>query len=206
MFGINDDNNQNQPAAAASDAPVMPQPVTSVTPPDDKPIVNPISGNQTLGPPEVSSGLPPVLPGAGSPKIPSLTDNKQLLPATPPPLPEPTTSPFPSPAAPPPDMPMMSKPRATAVPNADELLGIKKEALQSLTPLVGELEQSPTEKFKTIMMLLQASDNPELVKEAYEAANKIEDEKAKAQALLDVVNEINYFTHPEKPVEKPPLS
>jgi hypothetical protein len=79
-------------------------------------------------------------------------------------------------------------------PAEDEMLKMKQQALQNLAPLVGHLDQTPEEKFRTTMMLLQASDNPELVKEAYAAANAIQDEKARAQALLDVVNEINYFT------------
>lgn len=45
------------------------------------------------------------------------------------------------------------------------------------------------------MMMIQASDNQNLIQSAYEAAHKITDENVKAQALLDVVNEINYFTH-----------
>ncbi len=78
--------------------------------------------------------------------------------------------------------------------NIDDLLDIKRDALQQLTPLLGHLDQSPEEKFRTTMMLIQASDNQDLLKDAYEAAQQIEDEKARAQALLDVVNEINYFT------------
>lgn len=77
----------------------------------------------------------------------------------------------------------------------EELLKMKQQALQSLAPLIDHLEQTPEEKFKTTMMLIQASDNAQLVKEAYEAANQITDEKTRAAALLDVVNEINYFTH-----------
>ena len=77
---------------------------------------------------------------------------------------------------------------------SDELLNIKQEALQALSPLVGHLEQSPEEKFRTTMMMIQASDDQTLLREAYEAAKKIDDEKSRAQALLDVVNEINYFT------------
>lgn len=77
----------------------------------------------------------------------------------------------------------------------DELLDIKHQALESLAPLVSHLDQTPEERFKTTMMLIQASDNPQLLHEAYEAAHQIEDEKIKAQALLDVVNEINYFTN-----------
>ncbi|MDL2363495.1 MAG: hypothetical protein QFB86_03905 [Patescibacteria group bacterium] len=77
---------------------------------------------------------------------------------------------------------------------ANDLIDIKQKALQQLSPLVGHLEQSPEDKFRTTMMMIQASDDQTLVKQAYEAANQIEDEKARAQALLDIVNEINYFT------------
>jgi hypothetical protein len=90
------------------------------------------------------------------------------------------------------------KPTAASLvssPHEDELLKIKQQALQSLAPMVDKLEQSPEEKFKTTMMLIQASDNAGLIKDAYDAAHQITDEKARAQALLDVVNEINYFTH-----------
>lgn len=79
-------------------------------------------------------------------------------------------------------------------PDSDELLDLKQQALQQLTPLVGHLDQSPEDKFRTTMMLIQASDNQALLKDAYESAKLIVDEKTKAQALLDVVNEINYFT------------
>lgn len=76
----------------------------------------------------------------------------------------------------------------------DDLLDIKQEALQALTPLVGQLDQTPEEQFRTTMMMIQASDNHSLVKVAYDAAQKIGNEKERAQALLDIVNEINYFT------------
>lgn len=76
----------------------------------------------------------------------------------------------------------------------DGLLQIKKQALEQLSPLLNNLDQSPEEKFHTIMRIIQASDNATLLKEAHQAAQAIEDDKARAQALLDVVNEINYFT------------
>jgi hypothetical protein len=47
------------------------------------------------------------------------------------------------------------------------------------------------------MMLIQATDDKSLLKSAYQSALQIPDEKSRAQALLDVVNEINYFTHPD---------
>lgn len=71
---------------------------------------------------------------------------------------------------------------------------IKSDALAQLSPLVHKLDQSPEEKYKTLMMMVQASDNQDLLPEAYEAAQKITDEKLKAEALLNIVNEVNYFT------------
>lgn len=86
-------------------------------------------------------------------------------------------------------------PTSAAPANTDALLGIKQQALQQLTPLVGHLDQTPEEKFRTTMMMIQAADNHTLIQDAYEAAKQITDEKVRAQALLDIVNEINYFTH-----------
>ena len=113
-----------------------------------------------------------------------------------------TVSPTPQTAAPSPAPTVSPQPTAArpALPESpasadNSLMDLKQEALQSLQPLVTHLDQTPEEKFKTTMMLIQATDNPSLVKEAYETANQITDEKARAQALLDVVNEINYFTH-----------
>jgi hypothetical protein len=85
-------------------------------------------------------------------------------------------------------------PTAPANGDTDELLDIKQQALQELTPLVSHLDQTPEEQFRTTMMMIQAADNHELIHTAYEAAKKIANEKERAQALLDIVNEINYFT------------
>jgi hypothetical protein len=86
---------------------------------------------------------------------------------------------------------------AAPVSGGDDLLQIKQQALGQLSPLVGHLDQSPEEKFRTTMMMLQATDDKGLVQMAFDAAQKIEDEKTRAQALLDVINEINYFTQPK---------
>lgn len=83
---------------------------------------------------------------------------------------------------------------ATAASDPDDLLNIKQQALQQLSPLVSHLDQTPEEKFRTTMMMIQATDDQSLIKDAYAAAQQIPDDKSKAQALLDIVNEINYFT------------
>jgi hypothetical protein len=85
-------------------------------------------------------------------------------------------------------------PSMTGGSTSDALLDIKQEALKQLSPLVGQLNQTPEEKFRTLMMMIQASDDENLVQGAYEAAEAITDEKTRAQALLDIINEINYFT------------
>lgn len=97
------------------------------------------------------------------------------------------------------DLSNISAPKTVDVSDTsdDTLLSIKADALHDLSPLVNQLDLEPEEKFKTIMMLIQTSDDKTLIPEAYEIAKKISDDKVKAQALLDVVNEINYFTHSE---------
>lgn len=85
-------------------------------------------------------------------------------------------------------------PATTSPTSNDDLLKIKQSALQNLAPLVGQLDQTPEEKFKTTMMMIQAGDDQSLIQTAYDTANQISDEKVRAQALLDIVNEINYFT------------
>ena len=133
---------------------------------------------------------------------PSMVNDQGYAPAAP--APQPTEDHHMTPAYPTddgqtpvaaPSAPSMVGDDATAPSTEDhDLLAIKQDALNALSPLVGNLEQSPEEKFRTTMMLIQASDDRSLVRVAYEAAQAIEDEKSRAQALLDVINEINYFT------------
>lgn len=87
-------------------------------------------------------------------------------------------------------------PPASTAPTAstDDLVQLKQQALTQLSPIVGKLDQTPEEKFRTTMMMIQASDDQSLIRSAYDAAQAITDEKVKAQALLDVINEINYFS------------
>ncbi len=76
----------------------------------------------------------------------------------------------------------------------DGLLAIKQQALAQLSPLVDKLDQTPEEKFRLTMTMIQASDDHSLIETAYEAAQKITDEKIRAESLLSIVNEVNYFS------------
>ena len=140
------------------------------------------------------AGAPPIDPRANPPLLEPQAADGFTGPARPvdtPAFGAPAAAPvFDAPAAAPVAADVPAQPAGTP----DGLLDIKQQALQQLSPLVGHLEQSPEEKFRTTMMMIQASDNQALLKDAYEAANQIGDEKTRAQALLDVINEINYFT------------
>ncbi|MCA9308975.1 hypothetical protein KC973_01235 [Candidatus Saccharibacteria bacterium] len=75
-----------------------------------------------------------------------------------------------------------------------ELDDVKKSALEQLRPLIEKLDLEPADKFDKYLMMLRASDDPALIKPAFDAAQSIAGEKEKAQALLDIINEINYIT------------
>lgn len=84
---------------------------------------------------------------------------------------------------------------ATATPSANpELDAIKKTALEELRPLIDKLDLAPQEKFDTLLLLLRSTDDKTLVNAAHEAAKNIPDEAKRAQALLDVIKEIDYFS------------
>lgn len=70
---------------------------------------------------------------------------------------------------------------------------IKISALQDLRPLVDKLNVSNEEKFDIYLLLLRSSDDNTLIQPAYEAARNIKDETKRANALLDVIKEIDYF-------------
>lgn len=76
------------------------------------------------------------------------------------------------------------------------LESIKKDALTQLRPLVDRLELPPEEKFDTLLLIIRSTDDRSLVQATYDAARNIPDETKRAEALLDVVKEIDYFSNP----------
>lgn len=162
----------NQPMPAS-------QPVSEPEPAADKPIA----------PPPIAD----ITPGTGS-SVPAYSNDA--------PLPPPVTTPQPDDNDDDDDTSDDTVPAnevnaddtTTTVPATDDLLALKQQALTQLGPLVDQLDQTPEERFRTTMMLIQSTDDSSRIPEAYKAAQAITDEKVRAQALLDVVNEINYFT------------
>lgn len=114
------------------------------------------------------------------------------------------------PAAAPADEPAPAEPAAepaapvipeqsSAVPSGDSSLdAIKQQALGELRPLVDKLNVSPEEKFDTYLLLLRSTDDTSLIAPAHEAAAAITDEARRAQALLDVIKEIDFLSQPQQ--------
>ena len=96
----------------------------------------------------------------------------------------------PEPVAP---TPAVSTPATAADPALDT---IKQTALNELRPLVDKLDVSPEEKFDTYLLLLRSTDDKTLIAPAHDAAIAIVDEARRAQALLDIIKEIDYFSNP----------
>lgn len=83
-------------------------------------------------------------------------------------------------------------------PDAGDLTSIKNDALQELRPLVDKLDVSPEEKFDTYLLLLRSTDDRTLISPAHDAAKSITDEARRAQALLDIIKEIDFLSQPQQ--------
>lgn len=79
--------------------------------------------------------------------------------------------------------------------SSDNLEDIKKDALLELRPLVDKLDISPEEKFDTYLLLIRSTDDKALIAPAHAAAQAITDEARRAQALLDVIKEIDFLSN-----------
>lgn len=199
MFGVNDDNQQS------NDDPVMLDNVKQLA---NDPSSYQAAQPQQTTPPQYMTSTPQVqTPQASTipmqPNVQPIANDDAQSPHTP--IAEPaqgfSSSPMPEP-------PVGSEPTSddqTVVDdqmimsplspiNTEHLAGMKQQALEHLEPLIGHLDQSPEESFKTTMMMIQANDNHTLLEQALEQAKKIEDDKERANAMLDIINEINYFS------------
>lgn len=87
-------------------------------------------------------------------------------------------------------------PQVMATANLDD---IRKDALGELRPLVDRLDLAPEEKFDIYLLLLRSTDDTTLIAPAHQTAKNITDETKKAQALLDIIKEIDYLSKPDQP-------
>lgn len=84
-------------------------------------------------------------------------------------------------------------------PQDDGLEGVKRDAIQELRPLIDHIDLPPEEKFDTYLLLIRSTDDATLIAPAHIAAQGITDEKRKAEALLDIIKEIDYLSKKEQP-------
>lgn len=78
------------------------------------------------------------------------------------------------------------------------LENIKKDALEELRPLVDKLTLPPEERFDTLLLIIRSTDDKSLLSAAHETAKSIADDSKRAEALLDIIKEIDYFSNPQQ--------
>lgn len=133
--------------------------------------------------PAMSDIPAPVAPGTPPPAAPVVDDTTSPEPI----LPEPVVSePLPAPVE------MPATPVAPA--SAGDLDVVKQDAITELRPLVDKLTLAPEEKFDTYLLLIRSTDDKTLIAPAHEAAKAIADETRRAQALLDIIKEIDFLS------------
>lgn len=138
-----------------------------------------ISDDQELA--KALAGVLPEDPNAAQPAAPGLQFEETPAAATPAPVVAPV-----APVAP------------ISGPSSSDLDGIKLNALKELRPLMDKVDLPAEEKFDTYLMLIRSTDDSTLIGPAHAAAQSISDEKRKAEALLEVIKEIDYLSRKDQ--------
>ena len=81
---------------------------------------------------------------------------------------------------------------------ASDLDLIKREALTELRPLIDKLNLPAEEKFDTILLTIRSTDDSSLILLANATARQIADDTRRAEALLNVIKEIDFFKQSQR--------
>ncbi len=165
---------------------ISPQATTQQPISDDQELAKALAGVLPDAP-EEATPAPVTPPAEPTPSVPPLQFEE--TPVTPAAssmsaMPTPTTAPVVTPTTP-----------------STDLDGIKKDALGELRPLIDKVELPAEEKFDTYLMLIRSTDDSSLISPAHAAAQGIADEKRRAEALLDIIKEIDYLSRSTQPAE-----
>lgn len=179
------------------------EPITQQSTSDDQELAKVLAGvSENTAEPEMPNANGTILP-AGIPTITPPSEETEdeaptaVLPeekVAAPVLPDPIVSiPVPDPTPEPVSTPVTA-PAVASVGGDGNLDSIKQEALGELRPLVDKLDVNPEEKFDTYLLLLRSTDDKNLIAPAHDAAKSIPDEARRAQALLDIIKEIDFLS------------
>jgi hypothetical protein len=153
----------------------------------DAPSSNPYTPSDTqLGAGAVASPFPPIIAQTPPPPLPSQPPDSETPPYLTPDFAQP-----PVPSSP------LGSLSTVVTEDTGPLAAIKQDALVELRPLVDKLNVSPEEKFDTYLLLIRSTDDTNLIGPAHDAAKLITDETRRAEALLDIIKEIDYLSHPK---------
>ena len=168
--------------------------------PQDNTATQPISDDQELAkalagvlpdepeqPAQSATGLNFEETPAPAPQAVPAVDTTQQVPATPASLDTPLEAPTVTPT-----------PEAVPTEESNPLDAIKSDALNELRPLIDRVDLPAEEKFDTYLMLIRSTDDSSLIGPAHAAAQAITDEKRKAEALLDIIKEIDYLSRKDQ--------
>ena len=89
--------------------------------------------------------------------------------------------------------------RSSSTSSSSDLDSIKMDALEELRPLIDRVDLPAEEKFDTYLMLIRSTDDASLIAPAHNVARNITDEKRRAEALLDIIKEIDYLSRNNQP-------
>lgn len=98
-----------------------------------------------------------------------------------------------------------AEPVAEAAPATPEVVapetgldGVKIEAINELRPLMDKLVLPAEEKFDLYLLIIRSTDDKTLIAPAHEAAKLIADDTRRANALVDIIKEIDYLSADKK--------
>lgn len=141
-------------------------------------------------------GVPPLTDDAAAPAAEPVAEPASEPELTVPPVVE---QPAPEPVVP--DMTAVEPPvsetpvvASSSVAASGDLNTVKSDAINELRPLVDKLNVPAEEKFDTYLLLLRSTDDRSLIEPAHEIAKQITDEARRAQALLDIIKEIDFLS------------
>lgn len=163
------------------------------TPNDDlQKVMDDLASDGTASQVEVDNeGIPEnITPPPPPPSMPDIANRVQGSPQA-----QATNQPTTDPAAPVADTQQMPPPPSMpgAPSGSSDLNSIKLDAVAMLKPLIGSLDISPEEKFEAMIEIIRASDDQDMIPMAFDNAKSITDNDKRAQALIDIINEINYI-------------